>query len=81
VIKRRYFEKLVVDIEEFVYEKRASGTTLEYVTRGLNEKMGKYSKEEWLFNWNFVQKVLIDMIDEFRIYKTSEKVIYPYGST
>ena len=80
VIKRRYFERLVVDIEEFVYEKRAQGTMLEYVTRAMNEKIGKYNEVDWLFNWKFVQKVLIDLINEFRIYKTSEKRLFPYNN-
>ncbi len=36
IIKKRYFDRLIVDIEEFVYEKNATGTTLEQVTAAMN---------------------------------------------
>ncbi len=36
VIKKRFFERLVVDIEEFVYEKKATGAMLQQVTKAMN---------------------------------------------
>jgi hypothetical protein len=47
------------------------------VTKDLNNKLGKQTEESYLFNWMFVQKVLVDLINEHRIYKTGDKILYP----
>lgn len=62
MIKKRFFERLVVDIEEIVFEKKATGTTLQLVTQYMNEKMGKYKEEDYVFNFKFIQKILLDLV-------------------
>ncbi len=68
-----------MDIEELVYEKKATGATLQQVTKAMNEKMGKFKEEDFLFNFKFIQKILMNLIKEFRIFKTSDKKVYPYS--
>ncbi len=41
--------------------------------------MGKFKEEDFLFNFKFIQKILMNLIKEFRIFKTSDKKVYPYS--
>ena len=43
----------------------------------LNKEEGFVEEKNYIINDNMVQKILKKFIDDFRIYKTSEKILYP----
>lgn len=54
------------------------GVRIEQLNLYANKKIGEYANISYqVFNWKFVQKVLVCMQEDNKIYKTSDKVIFP----
>jgi hypothetical protein len=59
---------LKVDLEEIVYSKKAKETTLTIATLKINTNMSKYRLKDYLYGWRFVEVMLKELINEFKIY-------------
>jgi hypothetical protein len=59
-----------------MYEK--GGIGIEQITAHVNRKLSEFTNTNFmLFDWKFSQKVLIKLQNLNKIYKTSDKLIFP----
>ena len=61
-------KRLKVDLEDIVYSKKAKGTILTIVTLNINANMSKYRLKDYLCGWRFVEVMLKELMNEFKIY-------------
>ena len=60
-----------------INQRQKTGTILSDLVSILNKEEGFVEEKNYIINDNMVQKILKKFIDDFRIYKTSEKILYP----
>jgi len=57
---------------------KGSGVFIEQLTHYVNKKLSEhYNNSLVLFDWKFSQKVLLKLQSLNKIYKTSDKLIFP----
>jgi hypothetical protein len=78
-VKRDLFRGIEKSLEEKIEEMGSrGGVRINELCMHANKKVGDYAGIGYaLFNWKFVQKLLARMQSENKIYKTSDKLIFP----
>jgi hypothetical protein len=78
-VKRDLFRGIEKSLEEKIEEAGSKGgVRITDLCTHANKKIGDYAGINYaIFNWKFVQKLLARMQSENKIYKTSDKLIFP----
>ena len=79
MVKRDLLRNIEKVFESRVQEMESQGgTNIQHLTSFVNRKIGEnLSVTMRLFEWQFSQTILTNLQDENKIYKTSDKLIYP----
>lgn len=79
LVKRDLFRGIEKSLEERIEEMGSKGgVRIDQLSAYANKRIAEYANVTFqLFNWKFVQKLLTRMQGENRIYKTSDKLIFP----
>lgn len=74
---RKTFTEMELRILGIINEKRSSGTNLSDLVLTLNRELGLLLEKNYIINDSFVQKMLKNFLEESKIYKNSDKLLFP----
>ena len=76
-IHRKTLNDIEMRIMGLVNSRKHDGIGSGELVRQINKEYGYINEKNYIFNENFVQRILKKLIDEGKIYKSADKKLYP----